>query len=66
MRFYNQPKPIISEEEALQHKLKVAAQGMLFALRSARETQYKPHREYWLLRAKKFKAYLERLGKNLK
>lgn len=50
--------------ENLKRRLKAAANGFLSAMRAAREATDPVERKEMLLRAKRFKAYLERLGKN--
>lgn len=54
-----------TKAEKLQNQLKIAAHGLLTALREARQAKDPKKQQQWLTRARRYKAYLERLGKNI-
>lgn len=66
MKYYTLGMKIKTEsaQQKLDRQLKAAAKGFLMAMREARGASNVTDRIEWLRKAKKFKSFLERLGKN--
>jgi hypothetical protein len=57
-------KPKETKAEKLQKQLKATAEGLLNALREARRATDPKKQQAWLTQARRYKAYIEKLGKN--
>jgi hypothetical protein len=57
-------KPEETAAQKLERQLSAAAKGLILSMREARSSKSTDERDFWLMKARRYKAYLERLGKN--
>jgi hypothetical protein len=57
-------KPTETAAQKLERQLSAAAKGLILTMREARAAKTRDEQEFWLMKARRYKAYLERLGKN--